>query len=94
MTYGEFLNSDAKKILSHCPYEHSTFVSEFEMTNEEKEKHSEYETAGGYVKVVKVTKEDRQKWWDNLSTEDKEIVKSLPNFDSEKFCECMNIDHI
>ena len=25
------------------------------------------------------------KWWESLSKEDKEIIKSIPNFDNEKF---------
>lgn len=35
--------------------------------------------------------EDKQKWWDSLSDEDKNEVKSLPNFDADKFYLCTEI---
>lgn len=41
--------------------------------------------------VHKATEEDRQKWWDELSEEDKNAVKSLPNFDADKFYICTGI---
>ena len=38
------------------------------------------------------TEEDKkQKWWDELSEEDKNAVKSLPNFDADKFYICTGI---
>ena len=41
--------------------------------------------------VHKATAEDRQKWWDGLSEDDKNAVKSLPNFDADKFYICTGI---
>ena len=35
---------------------------------------------------------NRQRWWNNLSIKDKEIVKSIPNFDAEIFRECTGIN--
>jgi hypothetical protein len=32
-----------------------------------------------------------QLWWNNLAAKDKEIIKSIPNFDSEVFYECTGI---
>ena len=92
--YRDWLNSEARYILSYMPYEYSNFISESEMTEEEKEQHPEYKTTGGFVKVFTCTTEYRQKWWDELSENKKEAVKSLPNFDSEKFCKCVGIYHI
>jgi len=37
------------------------------------------------------TVEDKQKWWDGLSEDDKNAVKSLPNFDADKFYICTGI---
>lgn len=34
---------------------------------------------------------DRQNWWNNLSEEDKNIIKELPNFDPEIFYRCTDI---
>ena len=64
------------------------------MTQEEKENHPEYKTIGGFIEKVKVTEEERQSWWDNLSEKDKNEVKAIPNFDEKKFCECVGIEHI
>lgn len=35
--------------------------------------------------------EDRQNWWNNLSEEDKNVIKELPNFDPEIFYKCTDI---
>ena len=37
------------------------------------------------------TTEEKQKWWDKLSEDDKDVVKSLPNFDAYKFYLCTGI---
>lgn len=36
--------------------------------------------------------ENNQEWWDNLIDSNKDVIKSLPNFDKEIFAEIMNID--
>lgn len=40
----------------------------------------------------KAKKAERQRWWDKLSDEDKECVKSLPNFDAGIFNEITGIE--
>ena len=80
--------------MNTCPCTHSEYINSYNMTTEEKENHPEYKTIDGYIKTIIVTVEDRQKWWDNLSTSNKETIKSLPNFDADKFCECVGINHI
>jgi hypothetical protein len=42
--------------------------------------------------LYKITTEDKQKWWDNLSEEDKQAVLDLPNFDKDKFKQCTGIE--
>ena len=54
------------------------------MTEEEKEKHPTHETTGGYLKILDES-ECGQIWWDGLSEEKRNIVKSLPNFDESVF---------
>lgn len=93
-TFDDWLYSNAKAILSTCPCSHSDFINENEMTEEEKESHSEYKAIGGYIKEIIITKEDKQKWWDSLQQEDKEECFKLPNFDEKKFCKCIGIEHI
>lgn len=93
-TYNDWFNSRAREIMAGCPHSHSDYISKYEITDEEKENRPECETTGGYVKTYRVTTEERQKWWDNLSEDDKNEVKALPNFDGKKFCECVGIEHI
>ena len=93
-TYSDWYNSKAYSIMSTCPHTHSIYIDDYNMTTKEKENHPEYKTIGGYIKTITVTVKDRQKWWNDLSTSDKEVIKSLPNFDADKFCECVGINHI
>ena len=88
-TINDWFKSDAKDIMKTCPYTYSDFINESKMTYEEKENHPEYKTIGGYVKTFVATKEDKEKWWNELSDEEKEIIKALPNFDFNKFRECV-----
>lgn len=90
-TMDDWLNSQARYIMRQCPYTYSDFVNKSNMTPEEIEKHPECETIGGYVKVFRITDEDKQKWWDGLDGEDKTSVMSLPNFDKDKFYKCTGI---
>ena len=93
-TINDWSNSYARSIMSRCTYTYLDFVSEVDMTDEEKENHPEYKTIGGYIKTFIATAEDKQEWWDNLSEDDKNEVKAIPNFDADKFCECVGIEHI
>ena len=93
-TIQDWFHSKANEILRGCPYTYSGFVSNSQMTVEEKERHPEYKTIGGYVKAFVATKEDKQKWWDSLSEEDKQECYELPNFDADKFIECLGIEHL
>ena len=93
-TYDDWDNSRARRIMECCPYSYSDYIPADDMTDEEKENHPEHKTIGGFVKVFTATAEDKQKWWDSLSKEDKDEVKALPNFDADKFCECVGIKHI
>lgn len=91
-TIYDWFMSAAKDILDKCPYSYSEFTEITDMTDDEKEKYPECYNIGGYNEKIIVTIEDRQKWWDNLSDEDKNTVCSLPNFDKSKFKECTGIE--
>ena len=93
-TYDDWCNSRARRIMEGCPYSYSDYIHADDMTDEEKENHPEHKTIGGFVKTFTVTTGDKQKWWDSLSKEDKDEVKALPNFDADKFCKCVGIEHI
>lgn len=93
-TYGDWYDSRARRIMEGCPYSYSDYIPADDMTDEEKENHPEHKTIGGFVKIFTATAEDKQKWWDSLSKEDKDEVKALPNFNADKFCKCVGIEHI
>ena len=88
-TINDWNNSDARRIMNTCPYTHSNFIDKSDMTDEEKENHPEYKTIGGFVKVFIATKKEKEDWWNKLSDEDKDIIKSLPNFDFDIFRKCV-----
>lgn len=83
-------NSDAKYLLNDIPKSVVEWIYESDMTDEEKEKNPTYKTTGGYLKVFDES-ESAQIWWDGLSNKNKEIIKSIPNFDAEKFKKCTGI---
>ena len=91
-TMDDWNSSMARRIMERCPYTHTDFIWADDMSDDEKEKHPEHETIGGYIKTSVVTDKDKKKWWDNLSSEDKQEIYNLPNFDAEKFKSCTGID--
>ena len=90
MTYREWMDSDAKYLLNQIPKNVVEWVSEEDMTDEEKAAYPTYETTGGYLKVLDESK-CGQLWWNGLSDCDKQIIKSIPNFDPDIFYECTGI---
>ena len=90
-TYDDWLNSRARYILTKCPSNVLTWISENNMTANEKEQHPEYSTTGRFWREIE-KESKRQERWNNLSDEDKDAVMSLPNFDKEIFKEITGID--
>ena len=90
-TFRDWRYSEAKGILDNISNNTPTWILSKNMTDEEKEQHPEYKTIGGYLKQNDNSK-CVQSWWDNLSDHEKDIIKSLPNFDAEIFKEITGID--
>ena len=90
MTYRNWLNSDAKYLLNQIPKDVVELVREEDMIDEEKATYPTYKTTGGYLKVLDES-ECGQIWWDSLSEYQKNIIKSMPNFDAEIFEQCTGI---
>jgi len=84
MTLEEWRNSDAYWLLNRIDFRPTKWIWPYEMTDEEKVEHPGYETTGGYLRVCDST-DARNKWWSELSETQKNIIKSIPNFDAEKF---------
>ena len=80
------------RIMDLCPCTRTVWIDSISMTDSEKNKYPTWECTGGYLKTIYVTKEDKQKWWDDLDDYDKESVMSLPNFDKEIFKEITGIE--
>ena len=90
MTYNDWLRSDARYLLNQIPKNVVEWVHEKDMTDEEKAVNPTYETTGGYLKVFDES-ECGQLWWNGLSDTNKNIIKSIPNFDGEIFEQCTGI---
>ena len=86
--------NDAKKP-TFIYFDLNVWVDEENMTEEEKQKHPEYKTTGGYLKEYEY-KEAFQKSFNELNAEEKkrqvELLKALPNFDKDVFFEISGID--
>ena len=89
-TYRDWINSNAHYELAHIPKNVVEWVSSSDMTDEEKEKYPTHETTGGYLKLLDKS-ESAQIWWDGLTEDVKNTIKSLPNFDAEIFRKCTGI---
>ena len=60
------------------------------LLDEEKAAHLEHETTGGYLKTVGF-KTACGLMWENMTDDEKESVKDIPNFDAEVFKEITGI---
>lgn len=90
ITYREWIDSDARELLNQIPKNVVEWVDEEDMTDEEKAAYPTYETIGGYLKTLDES-ESGQLWWNELSDCNKQIIKSIPNFDPDIFYECTGI---
>ena len=67
------------------------WISEEDMTEEEKEAHPTYKTTWGYLKAYDY-KEAWRKSWDEAALEDKKKTLTIPNWNNEKFKQISGID--
>ena len=89
-TYNDWLRSDARYLLNRIPKNVVEWIYSEDMTDEEKAEHPTHETTGGYLKVLDGS-ECAQVWWNDLTDYDKNIIKSIPNFDADIFEQCTGI---
>ena len=89
-TIKDWWNSNAKYLLNQIPKNVVEWIYESDMTDAEKEENPTYKTTDGYLKILDES-ETAQIWWDGLNTRNKNIIKSIPNFDAEKFEKCTGI---
>jgi len=87
----DWRSSDAFYLLIKIDFNPTEWINESDMTNEEKEKHKDYENCGGYLKE-RDTSECCNDWWNSLSMDEKCIIQNIPNFDAKKFYEITGIE--
>ena len=90
ITYWDWENSDARHLLNQIPKDVVEWIWSNDMTDEEKAAHPEHKTTGGYLKVLDES-ECSQIWWNGLTNSQKEIIKSMPNFNESIFEEITGI---
>ena len=83
-TYRDWLDSDARYLLNQIQKNVVEWVYESDMTDEEKNANPTYKTTGGYLKVLDES-QCAQLWWDDLREDERETIRSIPNFDKDKF---------
>ena len=87
MTLDEFINSKYNNALRSVGLKLTEWI---EYTEEEMKEDKNKRLIGGYLKEYSY-KEACANWWDELTEENKEIIKSIPNFDADKFYEITGI---
>ena len=90
-TYEDWIYSGARRLLNQISKNVVEWVYSDDMTDEEKTKHPEHETTGGYLKSLDKSK-SAQNWWDSLDDDDRQLIFGIPNFDAEIFKQCTGID--
>ena len=84
MTFKEWRNSEAYKILARNFRRSVRWIPSDEMTDDEKNTYPEHKTTGGYLRTQDI-KQSFLKVWECLSDDEKDIIRSIPNFDAKKF---------
>ena len=90
MTCGDVCEIPGIQILN-WNYENNWWIYSQNMTEEEKTAHPEHETLGGYLKSIPF-KDACALMWGNLTKEEKEMVKAIPNFDADIFYRITGIE--
>ncbi|MBR4906592.1 MAG: pentapeptide repeat-containing protein [Clostridia bacterium] len=90
-TYRDWLDSAARRLLERIDYRILEWVFYSEMTDEEKAAHPKAKTTNGYLKSVDTTG-CAKLWWDGLRPSEKDIIRSIPNFDPAVFKEIVGVD--
>jgi len=90
MTFEQWEKSEACCLMNGIGFRPADWIQSNEMSDVEKIEHPEHETTGGYLKICDNT-ECYIKWWNGLSERNKDIIRSIPNFDSEKFYQITGI---
>ena len=89
-TRDDWVRSQARRILNRIQKNVVEWIYAESMTDKEKAANPTYETTCGYLKVLDES-ECAQNWWNHLTDYERDIIKSLPNFDAAKFEKCVGV---
>lgn len=89
-TFHDWHGSKAREIICRIEFNFK-WVCASDMTDEEKSAHPDYNVVGGYLKRIE-DKEAYWKWWNDLSDSERNIIKSIPNFNVDIFKEITGIE--
>ena len=90
MTFDQWRNSEAYWLMNRIDFRPVVWICSDDMTNKEKVEHPEHKTKGGYLKK-RDNSDCCKEWWKGLSYNEKQIIMSIPNFDSDKFFEITGV---
>lgn len=92
-TFNDWLSSKARRIMD-CVPKNLAWVEFDQMTDEEKKVYPTAETTNGYLR--KIPDDElaviRNEWWAGLSSDNKDEILKLPNFDAKIFKKVTMID--
>jgi hypothetical protein len=91
ITWYQWRNSRAYGLLRGVDSRPTVWVYAEDMTDQEKSDYPTYETTGGYLKERDISKA-YQEWWGQLSDDQKQCIREIPNFDAKKFQQITGID--
>lgn len=84
MTLKDWRESDAYRLLKRVEFSRTKWVSSEDMTKEEKLANRGHRITGGYLKAFD-DKDCYIEWWSKLTGSDRDIIRSIPNFNRTKF---------
>ena len=84
MTWNQWRSSRAYSLLCAVDSQPTGWIREDEMTDREKVDYPTYKTTGRFLKTRDVSNAYRV-WWDELSENQKQCIREIPNFDAKKF---------
>jgi len=86
----EFRNTKEYNALCGAELPLNTWISESEMTDQEKIDHPKFYASEGYLKT-RTYKEACEIWWTNTSDSNKKLIQQIPGFDKAIFEEITGI---
>lgn len=90
MTFIQWRDSQAYMLLKEIDFDATRWIPISHISSEEIHNHPEAETIGGYFKNFD-NSDCFIRWWHDLTDEEKDVIKAIPNFDADKFFEITGI---